>query len=323
MRKYLTLLTFLFCSTIVLAVPADRRPHLVRLVDGTTITAYLHGDEHFSWMQTADGKVLRHLANDVYEFTQRTVEEEIQTAQAYWNEANQMRRAPLRLGNQSTAPLPSVGSPKVPVILVQFQDSVFTVGQTAEEIREYYDKFCNGSRDGKRYQTDYYWGSIYDYFYDQSEGKFRPEFTIIGPVTLSQPQSYYGEWVSNNNKDKRYDEFVRESLEKAVAEYEVDWSEFDNRAKGSVDMAFFIFAGCGENSSGIGSHIWPKEKVSSQTVKLTSGSTVTFSTSGCCCEKNAATDPNTGKILYTVPDGIGVMCHELSHALGLPDFYDT
>ena len=321
MRQFFFTLIFMLVSLSAMAVPADPSPRQVRLTDGSVITVYLVGDEHYSWFQTADGFIVEQVAPDVYELTQRRAEEEQQTA--LQERTNAMRRAPRRIGSQATAPLPSFGSPRVPVILVNFTDSVFTVADTDEGIRHYYDLYCNGTRDGNLYQGHGSYGAIRDYFSDQSDGQFTPEFTIYGPVTVSHEETYYGKNPSKNSHDQNYNAFVREAISLVASEYNVDWTQFDNKGSGKVDMVFLIFAGCGENSSGNTDHIWPNER-SIGTVTLGSGQSITFVCSGCCSEKTMRSRRiDATSVIYTVPDGIGVMCHELSHALGLPDFYDT
>ena len=228
------------------------------------------------------------------------------------------------IGERATAPLTSVGSPKIPVILTQFSDVKFTSGLAYEDadgktvVREcvtdedvavvngFYDKFCNG--DGE--ENGYYkgggsYGAIKEYFRDQSGGKFMPEFVVIGPVTLDKECAYYGK-NSGSSKDVNISQFYKEAIGKAQEIYS-DWSAFDNDGNASVDMAFFIYAGEGENGGGDANTIWPKEQVN--------GGTINGVKYGCyaCCNETMG-----GRT-----DGIGVFVHELSHALGLPDFYDT
>lgn len=306
----------LLVTTFVFAVPVRRDSFRLRLSDGTERLVYFAGDEHHSWLQTQDGQVVEEYAPRSFRLSQRSVADELRVASARRMTAAQ--QAPRRIGSQATAPLPSTGSPKVPVVLVNFADSVFTVGETDEEVRQYYDLYCNGTRDGNRYTGHKSYGSIRDYFSDQSDNQFTPEFVIIGPVTLENPESYYGS--NSGTKDIRYSQMTREVIAKATEIYDGDWMNFDNRGKGKVDMVFFIFAGCGENTSHVGTDIWPKEFQSAQTING-----IVFSTSACCSEKAATVKRVDGAYVVTGSsvDGIGVMCHELSHALGLPDFYNT
>ncbi len=307
MKKTLLLLALVISSLSALAVPADRTVRRVRMTDGTDVMAVLHGDENCSWMSTVDGRVIE-LSEDgkTYKYSEETIAEVRKRA---------MRR-PMnvrKIGSQASAPLPAQGSPKVPVILVQFTDSIFTVGSTPEEINHYYDLFCNGTRDGKRYTGHGSYGAVRDYFDAQSEGQFQPEFVVYGPVTLSKKENQY----TSDNKA-----FATEAVQKATNIYGINWSDFDNKSKNQVDMVFIIFAGCGANTTGNRSnHIWPNE-ASIGDITLSDGTTkVHFICSGCTSEKRMGT--NAKNQVFTRADGVGVMCHELSHALGLPDFYDT
>ena len=240
------------------------------------------------------------------------------------DESGDAQSAPRRIGSQATAPLKAKGSPKIPVILVQFSDCYFksglgtTTNAAGEEVKDscdtdakvavvnaFDDKFCNG--DGK---SDYYTGAgshgaIKEYFRDQSNGQFTPEFTVIGPVTVPNGYGYYGK-NGTNTKDINMTDFYKHALTAAQAIH-TSWSDFDNDGNGVIDMAFFIYAGEGENGDGTDDSIWPKEQ--------RTGGTLNSMKYGCyaCC--NEMYEGET--------DGIGVFCHELSHALGLPDFYDT
>lgn len=320
MKKLLSLFTLIVLTATALAVPVQRHRFTLRLADGSKAVVFFAGDEHNSWLQTTDGRIVEELAPNRFAISERTVADE--RAALHRHRVQAAGSGLHRIGSQATAPLPAHGSPKVPVVLVNFADSVFTVAPTDEEVRAYYDLYCNGTRDGNHYQGHSSYGSIRDYFSDQSEGVFTPEFVVIGPVTVSQKESYYGENISARSKDRRYNEFTKEAISKATAIYDGDWNDFDNRGKGQVDMVFFIFAGCGENSSHVSTNIWPKEVRNSTVIN-----DITFATSACCSEKSASVKLNEDETAFIVTgskiDGIGVMCHELSHALGLPDFYNT
>ena len=315
-RILFSCLSVLLCCATLLAVPAQRVRKTVRLADGTPLAVTLVGDEHFSWLVADDGTLVEPLdaEGDVYVRTSLTLAAESRRALA-------ARRAPKRVGSQATAPLPAFGTVRVPVVLVNFADSVFTVGETDEEIRAYYDLFCNGTRDGELYKGHGSYGSVRDYFMQQSGGLFQPEFTIIGPVTLPNPESAYGKNDSTStSKDTGYSSFRKDAITAATAIYEGDWMDFDNQGKGQVDLIFYVYAGCGENSGADATTLWPKESTASTTVNG-----IKFATTGCTSEsslvfveKDKVMVPSSSR-----PDGIGVFCHEVSHALGLPDFYDT
>ena len=230
-----------------------------------------------------------------------------------------------RVGSRTSAPLPATGSPTVPVILVQFPDLKFSVKETDEEVLEYYEKFCNGSGiEGKRYSiSGGIYGAVSDYFIEQSDSLFKPKFQVIGPITLSKSYAYYGEQDPKNKDthDMHITEFFKEACDMAINNYDGNWSNFDNNDDNKVDFVFFIYAGLGQNDSNNddANTIWPHEQASQKTI-----GDVTFGGYGCTCELvRIAYKSSSGDVTYEdQPDGIGLMCHELSHGLGLPDLYD-
>lgn len=213
-----------------------------------------------------------------------------------------------RIGTTATAPLTCMGSPKVPVILVQFADSSFSVKEDEEAVKQAYQELFNAA-EGIHPGTAFC--SVKEYFREQSDGQFTPDFDIIGPVTLSKNLAYYGE-DKNGVKDIHINEFYTEACQLAVAQHEADWNRYDNDGNGVVDFIFFIYAGHGQNQKGIDSNaIWPKEKPIYSAVK-DDNSDIYFGSIGCTCE-----------LYKNNMDGIGACIHELCHGLGLPDFYDT
>lgn len=218
------------------------------------------------------------------------------------------------VGSAENASLNQAGSPRIPVILVQFTDLRFISGlpegsscQTADDaklVNEFFDKFCNGVEGSDYWEEGGSYGAIAEYFRDQSNGLFTPEFEVIGPVTLNDSYAYYGK-DSGSSKDVNVSVFFKEAIIKAQEMYS-SWNEFDNNSDGKVDMAFFIYAGEGQNGCSDKNTIWPKE--------VASGGTINGVTYGCyaCCNE----------VYHGITDGVGVFVHELSHAMGLPDFYD-
>lgn len=224
------------------------------------------------------------------------------------NEFSEMRksaRTPYTVGSRETAPLKSFGSPKIPVVLVQFADLKFTIS-SADSVNYKFDLFSNGTRNGVRYTGAGSYGSVRDYFAAQSDSIFLPEFVVIGPVTLNEGYAYYGK-NSGNTKDVNISKFYNEAITE-VTKMGIDWKNFDNDGDGIIDMVYFIYAGVGENDSQNNDPyvIWPKEGGS--------GKYGGWNFGACAC---------SNELFRGQLDGIGPMCHELSHALGLPDFYDV
>lgn len=154
-------------------------------------------------------------------------------------------------------------------------------------------------------------GSVHDYFYDQSYGKFNLEFDVIGPVSMKETYGYYGTNQSTAGQDKRAYEMVIEACQ--AVDDEVDFSRYDWDGDGTVDQIYIIYAGYGEHAGAPANTIWPHESELGRLAITLDG--VKINTYACSCELAGRTG--------TQLSGIGTPCHEFSHCLGLPDLYDT
>ncbi len=243
-----------------------------------------------------------------------------------------------RIGTLESAALPHTGAPKVPVVLVQFPDRPFQIsGATADEVRNSFECFFNTeSHQATQQATDNY-GSVRSYFIEQSNGAFSPEFTILGPVTTTFNYAEYGK-NSGTNNNSGVTLMYKDALSKLAKEDDIDWTVFDNNGDGQVDMVFYIYAGWGENTVKAydPDAIWPHEYPYATAVTLNSGQIIRFACMAASSEaryKSKAQleadvkDPQFAPTGYNVAnlrmDGVGTSIHELSHALGLPDMYDT
>ncbi len=317
-----TLFILLLVAVTAWGVPALRHRRLVTLSDGRRVWATLYGNSERSFYLSDEGDTLHNVLRAGMPITvmpDSTVER------------RSVRR---RMGSSQSAPLKPHGVKYVPVVLVEFADKSFSVREDPEELRAYYDLFCNGTRDGELYTGHGSHGSIRDYFVEQSESDFLPEFRIIGPVRLDSSYVYYGHDAYREVKTKTEDgrdtivyeisshdvnfyTFRDEVIKKAV-EIGTDWTLFDNDNNESIDMVFLIYAGLGQNNGGDDDTIWPRETTNSITIDGKK-----FATSAACCESAPAEYDEDGEVRLEQPDGVGVFIHELSHAMGLPDFYDT
>ena len=224
-----------------------------------------------------------------------------------------------RLGVSALGTLPSIGKQLIPVVLVEFADVSFQPSTTIEHMNRQFNE--PGFRQNKSSR-----GSVRDYFVDQSYGKFTPQFEVLGQVKLSRPRSYYGA-NEGNSKNANIYEFYNEALRLAQAKG-MNFQRFVNG--GAVPLVVFIFAGEGEHNSktrGSEDYIWAHYKA-----EFTRINGVAFNSYFVGNELTPIYKRENGQVVmeggYPVvdhrePDGIGVLCHELGHALGLPDFYST
>ena len=308
MKRYILTLILTSLTLWLFAVPAMRIRKTVTLDDGRTVIVTAYGDENLDFLLTDEGEVILERGKT---FHATGLNREEYMASLPTKPANLKRQ----VGSLANALIQPYGTKKIPVILTAFSDKSFTVARTGSQVREFYDKFFNGT---DIYGTTGNWGSVRQYFIDQSMGQFTPEFTIIGPVTLDREYGYYG-GDKGGSRDTFYNKFIQQSFTKAQAMHE-NWMLFDNNKDNKVDMCVIIFAGMGQNytnSYGDKNTIWPKEMPTSYTIN---GITLM----GCSSSSELRpVSASGGVITSTQADGIGVVVHEISHALGLPDLYDT
>ena len=157
-------------------------------------------------------------------------------------------------------------------------------------------------------------GSVRDYFIEQSYGLLTIDFDVIGPLTLSKTRYYYGS-SPNSTLEDRAPEMVIDALK--LANSKVNFADYDWDGDGEVDQVYVIYAGTTEY--GVQGYIWPHE--------WSLGSAKYYG-----CGSGAQWMDNVYINTYAVSNelagtntlqGIGTACHEFSHCLGYPDFYDT
>ncbi len=305
-RRYALLCMMMMVSAVALAIPA--KPGLTRkiqLSDGTSITARLTGDEHAHYWLGDDGKAYTLTDDKAQQIDVEAVKTRALARRSQANARRAKRLAPQKVGEIGNY----IGQKKGIIILVNFSNVSFK----SENNNALYQRIANE----KNFSYGNFKGSMYDYFYAQSDGQFELTFDVVGPVTVSNTQSYYGSNDSQGS-DKHPATMVIEALKKADSE--VNFADYDWDGDGEVDQVYVVYAGKGEADGGASTTIWPHEWQLSSAASYGDGSGVQtldgvkIDTYACGGEL----DGQTGSIA-----GIGTMCHEFSHCLGYPDFYDT
>ena len=305
MKKIIVSLFALMIAGVALAVPAYRGWQTKTQPDGTTIEVRLVGDEFHHYWEDQAGNVVQC------------------DSQGYWRVAeSQPTPATIKARRQASHMLQSrpqraIGdmnfAPRGLVILVNFKDSKFNNTNTASAM--------NDLMNSSSYTYNGATGSVRQYFSDQSDGQYAPDFDVIGPVTLPDYVSHYGGNDYEGN-DKLPGDMVVEACSIANANYGVDFTQYDNNSDGEVDFVYLIYAGKGEADGGAANTIWPHnwdlESASyfgncsySSSQRRFDGKTI----NNYAC--SAELDGVSGKRA-----GIGTIAHEFSHVIGLPDLYD-
>ena len=225
-----------------------------------------------------------------------------------------------RYGESAMGVLRSIGEPTIPVVMVEFDDVAFQPTTTPELVNRYFNE--------KGFNSNQGWGgSVRDYFVDQSYGLFSPKFQIVGKVKLPKSRAYYGHNSGSSvhvNVDEFYQNAVRQALQLGVS-FKTFETEHQN-----IPLVILYFAGASENSSlesGSEDYLWSAFKESPYKIDghcfqsyLVVGELINhYKSENGELLRDAQTNPIVD---YAELEGPGVKCHEICHALGLPDAYD-
>lgn len=342
MKRFL--LTFVSLVAVVaaaFAVPA--LPKVVRVMqpDGTYVSIRLVGDEYLHFNTTEDGYTVVKDSRGFYVYAQKGTDgqlaatkqvahdeaerqpEEVQflsgiakwTTPAMTKAASEEKQAELkrqaRARDRRRDPLYDYNNFKGLVILVEFNDKSFSI----DDYHSFADDMMNkenytGYRD-KNGRNVSCTGSVRDYFRDQSLGQFEPQFDVFGPYQIDFSQ-YAANGTSGSSR------ILRAAVDAANAD--IDFTDYDRDGDGVVDMIYFIFAGNASSYSGNDSRLlWPHRSVLTEGWNYMIRDNVILYDYACSVELYGWTSqPSTVTL-----DGIGTICHEFGHVLGLPDLYDT
>ncbi len=293
---YICLVLSALC-TMAYAVPAHPGLRTRTLADGTRQTYYVHGDEFYHWETSTLEPIL-------------TQEQQAHRAAALTKAAHRMPA--------------TIGVPYLPkrglVILANFKDRKFKPENTQAQM----DSLCNGLN----YTYNGAYKSAAQYFKDQSNGHYCPKFDVVGPVELDSCYAYYGKNTPNDNGNDRYmADVIIESCQKAKTQFNVDFTQYAVANPNEVDIVFVIYAGYGENETDDNDHdcLWPLQYTIDDACYWGYISN-RFS------KKDATIDGKrinmfvyTNELQYPSDArcGIGTLCHEFGHVLGLADYYNT
>jgi M6 family metalloprotease-like protein len=325
--KKLILSTLMLAATLTMsAIPAKREWRTVSQSDGTKVTLMLVGDENFHCYQTTDGVPVieengnYYYANAIGNYLQKTDMlahdaemrsfQESQAIAQFGNEEdiNRMWKAApnmqhLRHKTIGTPTGDFHGSKKGIIILVSFNDIDFTVENPLQTFTDLANK--------EGYTNSYgAVGSVHDYFKDMSRGAFDLTFDVVGPYKAPQNASYYGE-NGMYGSDKNVRQLIIWAMKEA--DKDVNYKDYDWDNDGEVDQVFVLYAGYAEAQGAPSWTIWPHESQLGMSSFRADG--VTLNTYACGQELEGTSG---GRLA-----GLGTICHEFTHCLGLPDFYDT
>ena len=322
------------------ARPALQGTRRIQQPDGSFVTVRLVGDEYRSYHTTADGYSLVRNNEGCFVYAQmgadgqlapttlvardaeaRSAEDQVYLQQvgrqlkpSLTPEMEQMqahsRAARAQALSGHRAPRYDYSKFRGLVLLVEFDDCPFTY----EDYHDIMDHMLNDDdytgetrtnlQSGKT--TIRCTGSMRDYFRDNSNGIFVPHFDVAGPVKINHSQ-FEGRHGAA--------QLIADAC--TAADSEVNFSDYDVDGDGVVDMVYYIFSGLPSYIQGNDERLlWPHQYDMRYYNRYIRKDGVLLGRYACSTELFGYTD-------WQILEGIGTMCHEFSHVLGLPDFYDT
>lgn len=338
-RIILATITLLLVVVAIQAVPAYPGTAQVRQPDGSYLTLRLLGDEWLNFHTTADGYsvvkdqrgyyvyaelkdgTLKPTARMAHDAAQRSDNEKVflagvkkyqtprmsvvsATMKTRVEDTGSQRRAQRRASYYDFSKFKGL------IVLVQFNDKKFSRPDYKDILTDMVNKEGYTGYDNQKMP-----GSVRDYFSDNSNGKFKPQFDVVGPYTVN-----FSQYDCNVN-DIKSTEVLIAALDSA--DVDVNFKDYDGDGDKAVDLVYFIIAGNGANYAGNNADLWwPHRsflwKPNSQNWRVYKDGMFLYDYASSTELAGFTAEPNT---IYI--DGIGTICHEFSHVLGLPDLYDS
>ena len=321
---------FFSCLQQTNAVPAYPYPITIVQPNGTILTIKINGDEFFHYKTTEDGFVIKKNKEGFYTYAVkdalgnivpgkiiakdkdiRTESDRIELKKVI--KSSEISESTITSGIKRTEggdtvtklhKFPSTGSLHSLVILVNFQDNQFSVNEPLASFHSMLNQIgydANGAT-----------GSARQYFLSCSNGKFDPQFYVVGPYTLPNNMEFYGKNLFATGNDSLPRQMVIDACNLAN-NAGLDFTKFDTDGDGVVDNVFIYYAGYNAAEGGSDSSIWPHRSNLGNENTVFDGKIIY--NYACTSELKG----NSGVNMC----GIGTFAHEFSHVIGMPDYYHT
>ena len=322
-QVYFCLQIIVFISSDAYSVPAYPYKVSVQTANGKTAIISMRGDENHKYAVSEDGYTLlsdsegwwyANIANDrgivksSYMLTPFEDESfELKQFKANCpkglmpNQLEQSQPNRTQDNNRVSPTSPIVGERHALVILMQYKDLAF------QKSREDFEALFNTLD----YREGGATGSVRDYYRFASQSQLDYVSDVYGPYTAKNNMRYYGGNATSGGSDSNPLELCIEAI-RSLPE-DINFSLYDNDGDGVVDNVHIIYAGYGEEAGASSDAIWAHEFPHRISLKNEVG----YSFSGYSCSPELR--GNRGINITN----IGVICHELGHALGAMDYYDT
>lgn len=210
------------------------------------------------------------------------------------------RRAPADLGDEN----PFIGVRHQLVVLVSFADMQM---KDADPLSLWYRIFNEPG-----FNENSFKGSVHDYFYEQSYGKFDLTFDLQY-IQLSEERVKYRSTAYDDENSK----YLVNDIVDTLLKRGIDWAPYAWNEKGIVNQLLIVYAGKGQNAGGGTNSIWPHQwwlsKHDGCEARTFTQHDKEYVVDCYCCVSELYSNNTYGTF--------GTICHEYSHCFGLPDLY--
>ena len=335
------MIAVLLCvASMVIAVPAKKEWRRFTQPDGSTIELMLVGDENLHYYITRDNVPVVREGEDLFCYAKKagfgimstgimaheTALRSI-TESSHVSDLEEIESVRPYNKKKGVKGMRKLGEPDHPQYLGKKKGLIILANFSDTKFHDYFDENFGGATwrrydalaNEEGYTNDYgAIGSVHDYYLDQSYRKFNLTFDVVGPVNLDKPYSYYGK--NTGQDDLNAPEMIVECCQ--AVDDEVDFTEYDWDDDGVVEEVFVLYAGYGEATGGPSNTIWPHMWSLSEGAMYNDLVPKDFQLDGVFIDVYACSNELYG-FNGEIEMGLGVICHEFSHCLGLPDLYDT
>ena len=302
----------------VAAIPAY--PHKIAIsVNGKTVYIRLIGDEKVKRAESEDGYTI--IQNDKNEWCYAQLKADSTIQASPWligvhqtnnqDFKNFLIKTPKHL-KPKTKPKPSPRHTRIQAPKVEGQRKVLIILMEYKDLR--YIKTKNDFEklfNEEGYHEDNAQGSVRDFYLSASYHQLELISDIYGPYITEHEMSYYGKNSSTNNgQDVNAYELFVEAITHVSAD--TDLRQYDGDGDGFIDNVHIIFAGYGEEAGAASNAIWSHEATFYRPYEIGG---VKIDKYSCAPELRGNSGGGISRI--------GPHCHEIGHALGAMDFYDT
>lgn len=320
--KRILIYVFFVCGIILLhAAPLENIPLIITQPDGTEVLCYASGDEYFNWLHDKDGHII--IKDTISQYYCYVLEDTDSLVKILNNQVNKLpfrksaknhvidRNKMISMYNQlENKPYRLILNRSVLhnvinniVIYITFSDQDDYTASEISSISAMYNDSVVNANSVKQYflKSSYNILTINSYFYPSDATTFsykddKPR-NYYCPYSLSNPIGY-----TESLRKGREDSLLIKAI--TYIQHQIPSTlDLDTDKDGNVDNICFIIRG---GTTAWNTLLWP-HKWSLKQNKTINGIKV----------YNYNLQLYDFSILY----GVGVLCHEFGHTLGLPDLY--